>query len=176
MNKVIQITLITGVLTFPIVFFLLYLNAMNKRTKKVIQNYSDTSSKLYKDLNVWVKDFDILRNKNKFHLDPNQTLYSYNYCDLIFNERNFIVIGKATFFGKYRQLTPTIFELENKNTKFEPQKVKIESIQNVGNDLEIDFIDDNYLDKMTLVIKQPDAELKEKIKKLAITANLYKNG
>lgn len=164
MNNVLQIILITGVLTFPIAFFWLYLNAMDKRTKKIIQNYSETSSKLYKNLNVWVKNFDILRKKNKFNLDPNQTVYSYNYCDLILNEKNFIVIGKANIFGKYRQLTPTIFEFGNKNTKFEPQRVRIERIQNVSGDLEIDFIDDNYLDKMTLVIKRSNAELEEKIK------------
>ncbi len=164
MNQIVQYILIVAVLSFPVVFYFGYLASLEKKTKKIIANYSDHSSLIYKDLKVWVKNFDVFKKKNKFDLDPYQTLYSFNDCDLILNERNFVVIGKTKAFGKSRPLTPTIFEFDFRGVEIKPRHVKIEDIYEVGNDLEIVFEDNSYKNKMTLVIKRVDMELKVKIK------------
>ena len=88
------------------------------------------------------------------------------------NDRSFVVIGKTKFLGKEKSLTPTIFEFDKKGTEFKPRHVLIENIQDVGNDIEIEFTDNKYKDKMTFVIKRVEEELKEKIEKRATT--LYK--
>ena len=175
MNQVIQIFLSVSVLTFPIVFFWIYTTNLDKRTKKIIRLYSDDSSEIYTDLNVWVKNFDVFKKKNKFDLDPYLTLYSFNYCDLILNEKNIVVIGKTKILGKNKPLTPTIFEFENNGTSITLGHVEIKNIVESGNDLEIEFADSSYTNNMTLVIKRADVELKEKIKNRA-TTGVWLNG
>jgi len=165
MNQVIQIFLSISVLLFPIVFFWMYMTNLEKRTKKIIELYSDNSSEVFPDLNVWVKNFDIFKKKNKFDLDPYQTNYSFNYCDLILNNKNIVVIGKTRVLGKNKPLTPTIFEFENNGSSIRTRHVEIKKILESGDDLEIEFLDRNYTNTMTLVIKRPDLELKDKIKK-----------
>lgn len=172
MNQVIQIILSLSVLSFPIVFFWIYMTSLEKKTKKIIQEHSDNSSEIVTDLKVWFKNFDVFKKKQKFDLDPYDTLYSFNNCDLILNDRSFVVIGKTKILGKERSLTPTIFEFDKKGTEFKPRHVSIENFQDVGNDIEIEFTDNKYKDKMTLVIKRVEEELKEKIEKRATT--LYK--
>lgn len=142
---------------------------LEKRTKKIIELYSDDSSEIYADLNVWVKNFDVFKKKNKFDLDPYQTLYSFNYCDLILNEKNILVIGKSKILGKNKPLQPTIFEFENSGTAITPKHVEIRNIVESGNDLEIEFTDSSYTNNMILVIKRADVQLKEEIKKRATT-------
>jgi hypothetical protein len=41
---------------------------LEKRTNKIIKLYSDDFSEIYTDLNVWVKNFDVFKKKNKFDL------------------------------------------------------------------------------------------------------------
>lgn len=73
------------------------------------------SSELFKDLNVWINNFDILKKKNKLEFDTYQTNYSFNDCDLIVNDEYYIVIGKSKFFEKRRYATPIIFEFGYNN-------------------------------------------------------------
>tara|TARA_R110000796_G_scaffold159169_4_gene275942 strand:- start:66817 stop:67275 length:459 start_codon:yes stop_codon:yes gene_type:complete len=143
--------------------------SLKKRTKKLIQEHSDNSSEIITDLKVWFKNFDVFKKSKKFDFDPYDTLYSFNNCDLILNDRNIVVIGKTKFLGKEKYLTPTIFEFDKNGTEFKPRHVSIENIQDVGNDIEIEFTDNKYKDKMTLVIKRTEEELKEKIEKRATT-------
>lgn len=172
MNQVIQIVLSVSVLSFPIVFFWIYMTRLGKKTKRIIKEYSVNSSEIFTDLKVWVKNFDVFKKKNKFDLDPYETLYSFNNCDIILNDRNIVVIGKTKILGKEKPLNPIIFEFDNSVTDFKPRHVRIENIHNVGNDLEIEFYDPKYKNRMTLVIKRVESELKGKIEKRA--AALYK--
>jgi hypothetical protein len=149
----------------------MYLTTLEKKTKKTIELYSNSSSEIFKDLNVWVKNFNILKKKNKFDLDPYQTNYSFNYCDLILNDINIVVIGKTKILGKNKSLTPAIFNFGKQETPLKQRHVEIRSIQETGNDIEIEFLDDNYMESMTLVIKRPNIKLKEKINKRCTTAN-----
>lgn len=86
---------------------------------------------------------------------------------MILNDRNIVVIGKMKILGKEKLLTPTIFEFDSNRTGFKPRHVRIENIDDVGDDLEIEFSDPKYKNKMTLVIKRVERELKEKIEKRA---------
>jgi len=164
MSITIQIILTILFFSFPIIFFLTYLNSIEKKSKQIVKSYMTASSELHQDLKVWTKNFDIFKRKKKFDLDPYQTNYSFNDCDLILNAESFIVIGKAKYFGKKRSLTPTIFEYRNNKANLNSRQVICENIKEVGQDLEIEFIDNQYLNKMTFVIKRIDNELKEKIK------------
>ncbi|MBK9534604.1 MAG: hypothetical protein IPO10_05425 [Flavobacteriales bacterium] len=148
------------------------MTTLEKKTKKIIQEHSDNSSEIFTDLKVWFKNFDVFKKKSKFDLDPFETLYSFNNCDLILNDRNIVVIGKMKILGREKPLTPTIFEFDKNGAEFRQGQVSIEKIQDVGNDIEIEFSDDRYKDRMTLVIKRAETELKEKIEKRATT--LYK--
>jgi len=164
-TKILYFVLVALVMfAFPIVFFSLYMNALEKRAKKIIKAYYNDSSKLYRDLKVWVKNFNTLKKKNKFDLAPYETLYSYKKCDLILNDKHIVVIGKVKILGKNRLLNPTIFEFEQNEPYAKPRHVKIENIKEVGGDFEIEFTDRHYSNKMTLVIKRADSELKKGIK------------
>lgn len=164
MPIIIQILLAMLFLSFPIVFFRLYLKSVENNSKRTLESQMNESSELYKDLKVWTKNFDVFKKKNKFDLDPYQTHYSFNDCDLILNDENFIVIGKAKFFGKKRYLTPTTFEYIDKNSKLSSRQVVCIDLKEIGQDLEIEFRDNRYSTNMTLVIKRIDNSLKEKIK------------
>lgn len=138
----------------------------------MIQEHSDSSSEIFNDLKVWFKNFDVFKKKSKFDLDPYETLYSFNNCDMILNDRNIVIIGKIKILGKEKPLTLTVFEFDSNRTDFKPRHVRIENIHDIDNDLEIEYSDPKYKDKITLVIKRVKKELKEKIEKRATT--LYK--
>lgn len=114
MNQIVQIFLSVSVLTFSIVFFWIYVVNPEKRTKKIIELYSNDSSEIFMDLNVWVKNFDVFKKKNMFDLDPYQILYSFNYCDFIL--KNIVVIGTTKILRRNKPLTPTIFEYKKSGT------------------------------------------------------------
>ena len=164
MNQFIEIVVCAAVLALPFVVSSIYMNALEKNAKKIIQANSNSSSEIYTDLHVWFKHFNALKKKNKFDSNLYQTSYSFNRCDLILNDKNFVVIGKTKILGKYKALTPTIFEKDNTAKAVYARHVSIENIQYVGSDLEIEFTDYNYPNKITMVITNATSELKEKIK------------
>ena len=125
---------------------------LERKANKMIKEYSDSSSEFFYDLIVWFKNFDAFRRKWKFELDPYETLYSFYDCDMILNDRNIVIIGKMKILGKEKPLNPTIFEFEKTGEDFKPRHVKIESINEVSSDLEIEFSDPKYKDNMILVI------------------------
>lgn len=163
MPTLIQFILGTLVLAFPIGFFQLYLNSLKKKNNKLIRLHTTESSELYQDLKVWVKNFDILEKTNK--LDPYQTNYDYNDCDVILNLENLTVIGKTKLMGKSIYLTPSVFPFSRiTNVKMTQSRiVEIRSLAENGSDLEIGFTDPAYKKPMTLVLKRLNAELKNKI-------------
>lgn len=146
MDQFIPILLGALILSFPIILFQLYLTALKKRSEKIIQDYTSESSIVYKDLTVWIKNFDVYRKRNLFNLDPFQTIYDYNDCDLILNGENFLVIGKVLILGRWKPIIPTIFEFKNDRRLLSQRHVFIENILEIGDDLEIEFTDNKYLD------------------------------
>lgn len=130
----------------------------------MIQEHSDSSSEIYTDLKVWFKNFDVFKKKSMFDFDAYETHYSFNNCDLVLNDRNIVIIGKMKILGKEKTLTPTVFEFVNNSTDYKPGHVRIENIDEVDKDLEIEFSDVRFKNRMTLVIKKARIDLKEKIK------------
>ena len=159
MHTLIQILIAIIVLSFPIVFFVIYVKTLESKSEQTLKMLMTESSEVFKDLTVWIKNFDITKRKNKFELNPFQTTYDFNECDLILNPQNFIVVGKTKMLGKSIRLKPTIFSFEKQNVSAE-----CKSIRENGEDLEIDFLDLFYENELTLVIKRIDFKLKEKIK------------
>ena len=139
------------------------MTTLERKAKRITHEYLGHSSKIFTDLKVWFKNFDVFKKRNRFYLNPYETLYSFNNCDVILNDSNIVVIGKIKIFGKEKCLTPTIFGFGKTSKEVKPRQVAIINIQEVGGDLEIEFSDANYYDRMKLVIKNPEAALKEKI-------------
>ncbi len=79
------------------------------------------------------------------------------------NPENFIVIGKRNFLGKQWNMMPIIFRYRHDTPYLRPYEVLCEAVKEVGQDLEITFVDKRYLPKMTFVIKRADKKLKERI-------------
>lgn len=163
MDQVIPVILSLLVLSFPIVFLWFYWREKNQRAKEIIQAYSDESSEVFADLTVWVKNFDVYNKKNLFDLDLYQNLYSFNDCDLILNDKNLIVVGKMNLLGIKQPLIPIVFEFDKKEAEFRRGSVSIKNIRDVGEDIEVEFLDNKYKSTMTLVIKRAAKELKDKM-------------
>lgn len=165
MPIIIQIILAILVLSFPIIFYRVYLSSLESKAKHLINLYTTDSSEFHADIKVWFKNSDILKKKNKIDLNPYQTNYSFNDCDLILDSDYLVVIGKTKVFGKSRYLIPTVFTVKTDDFKkyYDTRIVKCESIRDNGADLELDFMDSAYSNMITLVIKRIDNELKDKI-------------
>ena len=163
MQLILQIIIPILFFTIPIFLFRRYLNSLELNSKRMVNLNMTASSELFTDLKVWTKNFDFLKSKKKFETNIYNTNYSFNDCDLILNNENFIVIGKSNFFGRNRALTPTVFEYSDKKMKLQSRHVVCQNIKEVGHDLEIEFIDNQYKNNMIFVIKRIDTELKSKI-------------
>ena len=163
---VIQIILAILVLSFPIIIYRIYLSSLENRAKQMIKFYTTDSSEFHADIKVWFRNFDILKKKNKFDLNPYQTNYSFSDCDLILDSDYLVVIGKTRMFGKSRHLTPTIFTFHTNDFKiFQNSRIaQCLNIRDSGADLELDFNDSDYSNVITLVIRRIDSGLKDKIK------------
>jgi hypothetical protein len=171
MNQVIQIIIGICFLSTPVILFWFYVRQLEKKSRNIVEYYLKDPTDYYSNLRVWVKNFDVFKRTQKFSFDPFDTLYSFNHCDLVFNGKNFVVIGKMKVLGRLKPLNPTIFEFGNNLTPPKPRHVRVEQIQEVGSDLEIVFSDPKYENSMTLVIKKASSELIKKIKKTG-----YNNG
>lgn len=162
----IQTTLIILVLSFPIVFFLSYLHSLRKKSKSFVEKYSSKSSAYFRDINVWFKNFDIFNKVNKLKLDPHQTLYDFNTCDLILDKNRLMIIGKMKILGKSINLMPTLLtKSDYDQIKLENSRIAYcENVREVGSDLEIDFKDNAYDNVLTIVIKATNKEMRDEIK------------
>ncbi len=139
----------------PLIIGIFLLKKFECQSKNAITNYLNEQSEIHYDLKVWIKNFDIFQKKRMFEFSPFTSNYDFYECDLVINPDNLIIIGKTKVLGKRILLNPTIIGLRNG---------KKSRIKEIGTDLEIDFLDPLYTNKMTLVIKQIDDILKEKIK------------
>lgn len=73
------------------------------------------------------------------------------------------MIGKAKYLGKMRHLTPIVFTKEDLEVIDNVRIVKFQYIRYSGSDIEIDFFDPDYTNKITLDIKRIDYKLKDEI-------------
>lgn len=145
---------LTLILT-PLIIGIFLLKKFERQSKKIITNYLNEKSEIHHDLKVWIKNFDVFQKKKMFEFSPFTTSYDFYECDLVINPNNLVIIGKTKVLGKRISINPTIIGFRNE---------KKSRIREIGADLEIDFLDPLYPNKMTLVIKQIDDILKEKIK------------
>jgi len=165
MSTIMQIIPGLLVLTFPLIFYWLYLNSLKKKSQEVIKFYTTETSILLKDINAWVKNFNIFERKVTFTPNPNQTTYDFYDCDLIVNNENLLVIGKTKILGKTVYLTPTLFPFKEADIEglSKGRIVKILNILENNSNLELEFLDPAYKNPMTLVLKKINADLKSKI-------------
>lgn len=164
MNSAIFIGFILLALLLPAIFYWLYFSTVEKRSRKKIQAYVSNSSQTFTNLSVWFKNVDVFKKKNRFALDPFDTLYAFNKCDFILNDRYALMIGKAKFLGRQTLLMPTVLQFDRSAATFQSMHVKVERIYDIDNDLAIEFSDAKYQNRITLVIKRADSGLKEAIK------------
>ena len=166
MRTLFHTTLIISILSLPVVFFLSYLNVLRTKAEFFIEQHTSKSSKYFRGINVYIKNFDVFNKTNMFRLNPFHTAYDFSTCDLILDSNRLMVIGKMKILGKTINLMPTLltnsdyFLINFKNARI----AFCEDLREVGSDLEIDFKDTAYDSTITLVIKRATEEMREKIK------------
>ncbi len=162
------VLIIVFVWGIPILLWILLLKTYSRKSKKAISRYSEESAKVHQNLNVWVKNYNIFSKKYKLEIYPFKTLYDFNYCDLIINRHNIVLvgIGEGTFLRKKFKLLPIVMVLDKIEFLPKTQQVQILNFENIKNELEIKFRDYEYPNPMTLVIKNPKSELKKDIQYL----------
>jgi hypothetical protein len=166
MDSFIFLALLLLFLTAFISFFDVYFSTIEKRTERMLEKVSESIRWRKSDVHVWFKGFDMSKKKSTFSMDPLKTLYSYNLADLYVLDDKLIVVGKNKIFGRTRILSPLIIcskpsDLRNKSLKYLTRHIATEL---VGEDLEIQFEDDEYSNKIELVVKKVGKELSERLK------------
>lgn len=137
----------------------------NRREAARIVNQfaSFPEASVYKDLQVWVKNYDPSRLRKGIFNSLGRPMYLCNDCDLICLPQYFVVIWKVKYLiGQYYWVRPHIFQYDPHASAATVEKdVFVQRIQIVGDDIEILFTDKEHLDPMTLVIKRASEDLKE---------------
>lgn len=153
--------------SIPIAGCWVYFALLEKKSKKIIEKHLNSKSEIFTDLKVFVRNFDVLKKTDRWDLDPFETFYNYDSCDLILNENYFVVTGKMKIFKRKILLSPTIFKFEQQQENYKNRHVQIEDIQIVGDRVEVRFSDPKYKNKMTLILKNTENRLQKKIHKLS---------
>jgi len=150
----------------PFLLSEIYFAILQHRSRKAIRKFKSADSQLFPDLKVWFKNYNSSKRKNKITTSAFDTLYTFNDCDLLLEENSFLVVGKVKFMGFSRKLYPTVFTYDEtysgsiKNSRI----ALIRKIDQVGQDLEIEFEEHRYTDTMILVIKNAGQILTERMK------------
>lgn len=169
----IQLLIGITVLSIPIIGFVIYLRTLNNKAKRVTENFRNSHSAELVDVNVLIKNFDIWNKTKKFDLDAHGTTYDFNYCDLIISHNSILVTGKIKLLGTTKLFNPTIFSRTGEESQFYEitnRVVEIIRIRANNSNLELDFIDPNYTNEMTLVIKNLSNEAIEQIRRATTNA------
>lgn len=129
--------------------------------------YATEFSERKNDLTVWIENFDIFKKRRRFDLDPYNTTYDFNTCDIIVNPTSLMIIGKMHLLGKTKYLRPIVFtgsaSTNHGGIPMMARFVTCRATRHRGPNVEIDFNDPAYANQMTLVIKNVDDGLIEKI-------------
>lgn len=154
-----QYLIVISVILFPIVFFyIIYKDKIESKSTIALNSLLSPPYEIQKDLSVWIKNSDSFKRKGLFDFNTYQNTYDFYECDLILNSHNLVLVGKTKILGKKIALMPTIIRFKNQKKIFNDN-----GIRTIGKDLEIDFFDPLYPNYLTLVIKEVDNSLKEKI-------------
>jgi hypothetical protein len=166
MGTISYIISVLTVLSFPFIFFLTYLKAIEKRTQNIVAQLPTNVKAKFLNTTVWFKSFDMMKKKAAFNIDPMKTLYSFNVADLYVLNDKIIVVGKTKMLGKLRLLSP--FAICWTDKAAEPTTVKYLTMQIstklVGDDIEIEFQDFDYSNQIKLVAKKIGHSLYDAIK------------
>ena len=173
MKTIIELTIGAFIFSIPIVAFVVYFRTLNNKAKRVIGSYKNNQSTELTNLNVWVKNFDIFNKTKKFDLDVHATTYDFNFCDITINPDSILVTGRSRILGSTKLLNPTIFSRTGDQSHFSAitdRVVETTGIRTNNSSVELDFIDPNYTNEMTLVIKNISTETIEQIKRATTSA------
>ncbi len=138
---------------------------LRRKAKFYIGQHASKSSKYFRDINVYVKNFDVFDKTDKLSLNPSHTIYDFSTCDLILDSRRLMVIGKLKCLGQTITLMPILLtKSDYVQSNFKARFAICEDVREAGSDLQIDFRDMTYDNIITMVIKGANEEMKEKIK------------
>ncbi|MCP4125052.1 MAG: hypothetical protein GY751_25225 [Bacteroidetes bacterium] len=149
----------------PFLLSEIYFAILQHRSRKAIRKFKSADSQLFPDLKVWFKNYNSSKRKNKITTSAFDTLYTFNDCELLLEEDSFLVVGKVKFMGFSRKLYPTVFTNDNTYSgSIKSSRIAlIRKVDLVGRDLEIEFEEHRYTDTMTMVIKNADQILSDRI-------------
>jgi hypothetical protein len=169
MDTIIFIAVLLLLLTASIFIVSYYFYTIERRTKRTLEAISGSIKWQRFDVKIWFQGYDMLKRNSAFSIDPFKMIYSYNVADLYVSGDRLVVVGKDKVFGRTRLLSPLIIctnplDLRDKSLKYTTRHVATEL---VGQDLEIQFEDFEYSNKIKLVVKNIGKEVNESLKAAA---------
>ena len=69
-----------------------------------------------KDVNVFIRGFDVMSKNSLFNLDISRPIYQFDKADLIFGDRNIVLLGKSNQFGSTTYASPVEIITSEKDT------------------------------------------------------------
>ena len=166
MGTILYIILLLTVLSFPIIFFLSYFKTIEKITQSIVAQLPTNVKGQFLNTTVWFKGYDMMKKTKTFNIDPMKTLYSFNIADLYVLNDKLIVVGKTKMLGKTRLLSPFAICWTDKKTEYTNLKylTRQTNTKLIGSDIEFEFEDSDYSNKITLVVKKIGQPLYDTIK------------
>lgn len=142
----------------------LLIRNFQKRNQTLIEEFRTPETFLLRDITCWTKNYDQFKLRHKISVDPKMTIYDFYACDLLLNKKAFMIVGKGSFFGINKMVKPVIFTSSNNSTLFET-KTTLKQIRTVGVNVEIDFFDSDYTNEMTLILRNINDDVRDKIER-----------
>lgn len=117
------------------------------------------SKEILKDVKIYIKGFDLFKQKKFFPPSLSKTLYSFNLTDLIISDESIILLGKDKSMGTTMYAYPV--EITNSRGQTRLVKVKLNSWKEINGKVEIELNDPNYKNLFRIEFKEEIDKLKQ---------------
>ncbi|MDN3203474.1 hypothetical protein [Algoriphagus sediminis] len=124
--------------------------------------YNDIQSdnkEVLKDIKVYVKGFDLFKQKSSFSPGISKTIYSFNLTDLILSEQSIILLGKDKSWGSTLYASPV--EITNGHGQTRLVNVNLKGWKKINGNVEMELNDPNYKDPIRIEFKEEIDKLKQ---------------
>jgi hypothetical protein len=119
---------------------------------------NDKELKIFNDVNVFVKGFDLFSKKKFYDLNVTKPIYDFEQADIIFSKKSIILLGKSKIFGTITFASPV--ELFTSKAKTTIANAKLIDWSDSGKRLQIEIIDSNYDKPIKIEFKRNYEEIK----------------
>lgn len=129
------------------------LKIMRNYVSKIKAKYVTDETKIFENLNVYFKNFDISKKKNFFPssnalMEP---IYAFSKCDLFINHDSILLVGKMKSLLHVRDINITVFKKDKANIL----GTIFKAVQCTKTHIEIEFTDTRFEKSITAMVKLP---------------------